>query len=354
MEGMGLPPAPSPPPSNRSRPQGSGLVSVMEMKFGLLLPHFGEYANRSALLDGARKAEELGFDSVWVRDHLAFEPHGEFESPNATFFEPLSVLTAIGAVTERIALGTGTLIPYRHPLAVAHYLATLTHLVGPRIITAWGAGTFDHEFEAVGLGGIFRPELVESNANILREVWSHDDVSYSDDHYQFDNITIEPKPNGPIPFWYGGATPASARRAATYCDGWMPGRTTLATIEKRVGQMQELVADNGRKMPTVAVIPPTTIAETKEKAMEGTNIDGLIRWANERGKWWVKPPSGRFETLEDIEGSLIAGTPDDVLEELAKFEKAGVEHLVFDLRLSFDRWFESIELLGNEVLPAVD
>lgn len=321
------------------------------MRFGLLLPHFGEHAGRDALLEGSRRAEDLGFDSVWVRDHLVFEPHGEFETPNRTFFEPLSVLTAIGAVTDRITLGTGTLIPYRHPLTIAHYLATLTHLVGPRVITAWGAGTFDHEFEAVGLGGIFRPELVESNANVLSRVWSEDDVAYSDDHYSFEGVTLEPKPAGDIPFWYGGATPASARRAATYCDGWMPGRTTLATIEKRVGQMRDLVAENGRPMPTVAVIPPTTIADTREEAMEGTNVEGLIRWANERGKWWVKPPSGRFETLEDIEGSLIAGSPDDVVAQLGRFEAVGVEHLVFDLRLSFERWFDSIDLLGKEVLP---
>ncbi len=76
-----------------------------------------------------------------------------------------------------------------------------------------------------------------------------------------------------------------------------------------------------------------------------------MKWANERGKWWVKPPSGKFETVEDIEGSLIAGTPDEVVEEVKKFAAVGVEHLVFDLRLRFDRWFDGIELLGTQVLP---
>lgn len=142
-----------------------------------MLPHFGEYANRELILEGARRAEEQGFDSVWVRDHLLFEPHGEFESPNRVFYEPLTVLTAIGAVTERITLGTGTLIPYRHPLVTAFSLATMTHMVGPRLIAGFGAGTFDHEFEAVGLGGIFRPELVESNKRIFDLVFSQDDVT---------------------------------------------------------------------------------------------------------------------------------------------------------------------------------
>jgi alkanesulfonate monooxygenase SsuD/methylene tetrahydromethanopterin reductase-like flavin-dependent oxidoreductase (luciferase family) len=321
------------------------------MKFGLLLPHFGAHADRRMVLDGAQLAEEMGFDSVWARDHLLFEPHGEFEGANRDFFEPLTVLTAVGAVTKSITLGTATLIPYRHPLITALTLASLSHMVGDRIIAGWGAGTFDHEFEAVGMGGIFRPELVESNARIFEKVWSEDSVSYKDDHFEFEDVTIYPRPAGRIPFWYGGATPASARRAAEYCDGWIPGRTTLLTIEKRVDAMSAIIAENGRPMPTVGVVPPTTVAATREKAMEGTNVEGLLRWANERGKWWVKPPSGKFETAADIEGSLIAGTPDEVVEQTRKFADVGVDHLVFDTRLSFDRWFETIELLGREVLP---
>ncbi len=70
------------------------------MKYGLLLPHFGEQADRDKLLEGSQRAEELGFDSVWVRDHLVFEPHGEMEKPNRTFYDALTTLTAIGAVTE--------------------------------------------------------------------------------------------------------------------------------------------------------------------------------------------------------------------------------------------------------------
>ena len=81
------------------------------------------------------------------------------------------------------------------------------------------------------------------------------------------------------------------------------------------------------------------------------NIDGLVEWANKKGKWWVKPPSGKFETAEDIEGSLIAGSPDEVIEQTRKFEDVGVQHLVFDLRQSYDRWFEGIELLGKQVIP---
>ena len=282
-----------------------------------------------------------------------FEPHGEMEQPDPTFYEALTTLTAIGAVTERIELGTGSLIPFRHPLATALTVGTLDRP---------GRRPGDHRHGCRHVrprvrrdrhGRRARVELVKSNADILRRLFTEDDVSYADDHYQFEHVTIEPKPSKPVPFWYCGATPKSARLAAEYADGWMPGRTTLLTIEARAETMRQLTSENGRPMPTVAVIPPTSIADTTEQAWKGLNVDGLIAWANKRGKWWVTPPSGSFSTAEDIEGSLIAGNPAEVVEQTRRFEKVGVEHLVFDLRLRFDRWFSGIELLGREVLPAL-
>ena len=118
------------------------------------------------------------------------------------------------------------------------------------MIIGFGASTFDHEFEAIGMGGILRPELIESNARILKLVFSENNVSYKDDNYSFKNVSIEPKPTGPVPFWYCGATPRSARLAVTHADGWMPGRITLATIEKRVETMTKLSAEAGRWVPT--------------------------------------------------------------------------------------------------------
>ncbi len=320
-------------------------------KYGLLLPHFGEEADRDKLLKGSQRAEELGFDSVWVRDHLVFEPHGEMEKPNRTFYDALTTLTAIGAVTERIELGTGSLIPFRHPLVTALMVGTMTQLIGPRVILGYGAGTFDHEFDAVGLGEADRVELVRSTAAILRKVMTENDVTYTDDYFNFKDVTIEPKPiGGPVPFWYCGATPRSARLAVEFCDGWMPGRISMGTLAKRIDTITELSEAAGRTRPTIAVIPPTSIERTREEALEHVNIPGLLAWAN-KAKFAVKPPSGTFETVDDLEGQLIAGNPDEAVAECKKFEALGVEHLVFDFRFKFDKWYDQIELLGSEVLP---
>jgi alkanesulfonate monooxygenase SsuD/methylene tetrahydromethanopterin reductase-like flavin-dependent oxidoreductase (luciferase family) len=322
------------------------------MKFGLLLPHFGEHASKDNILEGSKRAEEVGFDSVWVRDHLVFEPHGEMEKPNREFYDALTTLTAIGAVTNRIQLGTGSLIPFRHPLVTALMAGTMSHLLGPdRLILGFGAGTFDHEFEAIGWGDLDRVEMVRSNAEILRRVFTENNVDYEDAIFSFKDVSIEPKPQeGRIPFWYCGATPRSARLAVEFCDGWMPGRISLGTMAKRIETMKQLSAEQGKAMPTVAVIPPTSIEATREEALEHVNIPGLLAWAN-KAKFAVKPPSGRFETVEDLEGQLIVGNPDEAVEEIRKFEALGVEHLVFDFRFKFDKLFEQIELLGTEVLP---
>src|SRR5258708_2398373 len=241
----------------RSPTQNGGLLpptppeETTEMKFGLLLPHFGEHAGRENLLEGSKLAEDVGFDSVWVRDHLVFEPHGEMEKPNRTFYDALTTLTAIGAVTERIELGTGSLIPFRHPLVTALTAGTITQLVGPRLILGFGAGTFDHEFEAIEWGDRDRVELVRSNAAILRRGFTENNPDYSHANSTSTHRTIRRKPvNGRIPFWYCGATPRSARLAVEFCDGWMPGRISMATLDKRVQTMRQLSAESGKPMPT--------------------------------------------------------------------------------------------------------
>jgi alkanesulfonate monooxygenase SsuD/methylene tetrahydromethanopterin reductase-like flavin-dependent oxidoreductase (luciferase family) len=320
-------------------------------KFGLLLPHFGDDADKDKLLKGSQRAEELGFDSVWVRDHLVFEPHGEMEKPNRTFYDALTTLTAIGAVTERIELGTGSLIPFRHPLITALMAGTMTQLFGPRLILGFGAGTFDHEFAAVGMDGLDRVELVRSNAEIFKRVMVENDVTYKDEFFDFTDVTIEPKPvGGKVPVWYCGATPRSARLAVEFCDGWMPGRISMATLAKRVADIERMSAEQERTRPTIAVIPPTSIEATRDEALKYVNIPGLLAWAN-KAKFAVKPPSGVFETVEDLEGQLIVGSPDEAVEQCKKFEETGVEHLVFDFRFKFDKWYEQIEMLGSEVLP---
>jgi len=315
------------------------------MKFGVLLPHFGKEASPSRLIDGSRLCEELGFESVWVRDHLLWHPHG-MEKAGLKFVEPFVTLAAIAAVTKKLLLGTAVLIPVRWPLKLSQNLASLSYLAGGRVIAGIGLGSTPAELSAAGLNGEQRVDIVRETVEICRQIWKENSASYKGKVFSFEDATIEPKPAAPIPFYYGGSTRASIRRVAEYCDGWIAGRVPMATFDDRLKYLRTLT---DREI-ALANIPIVCIEKDRAKALARINVEDLAG-SSEGSKHWVKPPSGRFATIEDLEGLLIAGNPDDCAREIEKFRQRGIEHLVLDLRLQYDRYEEILQLISEELLP---
>jgi alkanesulfonate monooxygenase SsuD/methylene tetrahydromethanopterin reductase-like flavin-dependent oxidoreductase (luciferase family) len=324
-----------------------------KLKFGLLLPHFCEHASVASCLEGAKRAEAHGFDSVWVRDHLVFEPHG-IEGSDNTHIEGLLVLAAIAVVTKVVSLGTSMTICHRHPIHLAQLFAGLSAISDGRIIMGIGLGGFPHEFAAAGYptGLEARAELVRSNVEICRRLWDGERLSFKNDCFDFTDVALKPTPVKPIPIWYGGGTPAACRRAVDYCDGWMPARTTLATFAKLMAYLRELCTKAGKPMINAAVMPFTSISRDRETALSWVNTESFITEAN-KFPTWVKPASGTFCELDDIRGFILAGTPADIVRETRAYEEAGADHIVYDLRFRYADWLEQIDLLGNEVLPAL-
>ena len=324
-----------------------------KLKFGLLLPHFCEHASIEQCLTGAKRAETYGFDSLWVRDHLVFEPHG-IEGTNNTHIDGLLTLAALAAATNRIALGTAMTICHRHPIHLAQAFAALSQISRGRIIMGIGLGGFPHEFAAAGYptGIAERAELVRSNVEICRRLWTGERVTFKNEYFNFSDVALKPTPLQPIPIWYGGGTPAACRRAVEYCDGWMPARTTLATFERLVAYIRELCENAGKPMISAAVMPFTSVAANRATALAPINIGALIAEAN-KFSTWVKPSNGVFSTLDDIRGFVLAGTPADIAREAQAYEAAGADLIVFDLRFRYAEWLEQIEFLGKEVLPAL-
>ena len=158
-------------------------------------------------LEGAQRAEAYGFDSVWVRDHLVFEPHG-IEGNDNTHIEGFLVLSAIAAVTKNISLGTSMAICHRHPIHLAQLFAGLSAISQGRVIMGMGLGGFPHEFAAAGYptGLEERAELVRSNVQICRELWTGERVCFKNDYFDFTDVAFKPTPVKPIPIWYGGGT----------------------------------------------------------------------------------------------------------------------------------------------------
>jgi alkanesulfonate monooxygenase SsuD/methylene tetrahydromethanopterin reductase-like flavin-dependent oxidoreductase (luciferase family) len=272
------------------------------------------------------------------------------EGTNNTFIDPFVVLSAVGAVTSTVQLGFGSLIPHRHPLLLALMINSLEYMVGQRLLLSMGIGNFQVEFDALGMNDWPRDQVAEEQLAIVRKAWTHEHFSHEGKFYKNAEIGLSPRVAKPIPMWYAGATPASVRRALAFCDGWLPGRITLNTYKKRVAKLRADAPAMGRPRLLEGCIPITSIDTSRKAALDKVNVAGLIKNANEQ-KFWVKPESGSFTKWEDLEGSFMVGTPDDIVNDVHKYLEIGIDHIVFDLRFRFDEWDYCIELLGKEVLP---
>ena len=320
-------------------------------RYGLLLPHFGEHASRANLIEGAQAAERYGFDSVWVRDHLVFHPHG-MEGTDRTFVEPFVTLSYLAGVTERINLGAATIIPFRHPILMAYSVASLSWITRRKFDLGIGAGTFDHEFEVIGQGDEDRVQMMREQVLIARRLWSGETIEWESERYKFKDVDLKPQPLHPVPVWWGGATPAAARLAVDFCEGWLPGRITFPTYAARIKKIRQMCSEQGKPMVMTGAIPVTSIDATTKSAVERLNVPGLIKNANAQ-KFWLKPPSGEFTKIEELEGSILAGTPDDIVKGVRRYQELGCDLLIFDFRMRFPDYIEQIETLAREVLPHV-
>ena len=317
--------------------------------YGLTIPHWGRWADRERIIRGARLAEGYGFDSLWVRDHLLYRPH-EGEGAETTFLDPFVTLGIIAGSTERISLGTAAIIPLRHPLHTATMFGALEFLIGPRRVHAGlGLGRYDYEFDAVGLDYTRRGDILREQVEILRALWTGDSVDHDGDFYHLSDVRIDPVPKQPIPIWLCGNAPGAVRRAAEYCDGWLPGRIPLKTYLTRVGQLRDHAAANGRPTPFAGAAPLTSPATTREAALD--KIDWKAQLVIARRTMWETPDSGDWQGPDDLEGAIVAGPPDEIIRVTRAYQDAGLTHLTFDLRFRFDEWEECVSFIGEEVLP---
>jgi alkanesulfonate monooxygenase SsuD/methylene tetrahydromethanopterin reductase-like flavin-dependent oxidoreductase (luciferase family) len=301
-------------------------------------------------VDGAVLAESIGFDSVWVRDHLIYVP-ANHEDADITHVDAFVTLGAIASATTNLSLGTATLIPHRHPVLTAVLIGSLDHLAGPdRVLVGWGIGSHDREFSIVGMDGWDRREVLHEQVQVIRRLLAGESVSHRGTFYNLDGVQLRPAP-GPdrqIPMWYGGASVAGVRRAAASFDGWIAARIPRRSLISRIQRLHETADALGRPRPEVAVIPYVVLGKDRASALRRVDLPSLCA---DTARRYAPPASGSFETLDDLDGAVIAGSTEDVAEGVRLFHDAGARHVVFDLRLQFDAWLETVQRLGEEVLP---
>jgi probable F420-dependent oxidoreductase len=197
------------------------------MQLGIHLPHAGEQATPALIRRHAMRAEALGFDDVWVSEHIIV-PRKEFpRSP--LFYDPVVTLSYVAAVTERVRLGTTVLVlPMRHPLPLAKELATLHNLSNGRLILGAGVGWLEPEFAALGVPFRERGRRMDEGIAMMRAVWTQDPVTFEAKYIpaKITEMTMLPQPISHIPLWIGGSSDAALKRTARIADGWHGSRET--------------------------------------------------------------------------------------------------------------------------------
>lgn len=189
------------------------------MKIGIHLPQYGRVSGEAgAVARAARHAEDLGFDGVWVSDHVVHPAEQSYPSPHLC--DPIVTLTWAAAVTDRVDLGTSVLVvPQHSPLELANALATLDALSGGRVIAGVGVGWSEREFDALGFSFADRGARTDDVLRAWRAIWTEDPVSYEGTHVSFSDLRVLPKPAHRIPIWVGGSGPRARRRAVELGDG---------------------------------------------------------------------------------------------------------------------------------------
>src|SRR5213083_2051593 len=234
--------------------------------FGYHLPIWGSAATRDTLLTLARRAEALGFDSVWASDHVVipfeirsryrYNATGDFPlSADTTFLEPLTALAMVAGVTERARLGTTVLVlPHRHPVLAAKTLATLDHLSGGRVILGAGVGWMREEIELLGAPFDARGAWSDEAIRIMRACWRDERARFHGRFFSFDDIGCFPKPvRGDIPIWMGGHSKPALRRIVALADGWHAAFPTAAGLESGLAELRAECATQKRRFEDLAI-----------------------------------------------------------------------------------------------------
>jgi probable F420-dependent oxidoreductase len=191
------------------------------MRHGICVANLGSYADPHVTVRLARVAEASGWDGLFVWDHLGF-----VWGPPAA--DPWVTLAAVASATERIRIGTMvTPVARRRPHVLAQTVATLDVMSGGRVIFGAGLGGSESEFRRFGepADPHVRAEMLDEGLDVVRALWSGDEVTHRGKHYTVDGVALAPTPvQDRVPIWIGGNHERSLRRAARW-DGWCPNAT---------------------------------------------------------------------------------------------------------------------------------
>jgi probable F420-dependent oxidoreductase len=299
------------------------------MEFGICIPHYGKPLDISNILGTVRRVEELGFDSVWVTDHILV-PQTLGIIYRDHMLEPLALLNYVAAITTRVKIGTSVVIlPYRNPIVAAKMLATTDQLSAGRLIFGAAVGWMEPEFAALGAPFADRGAFSDECLRLIKLLWTQEKVSFEGRYFTFADMQASPRPlqQPHPPIWVGGNSPRARRRVAELGDGWHATAMPLEELKVGIADVRNKWARRGRPgEPVVSMRIPC--------AIEGVSQEVLHY-----------PP--RRPGRESLTGSVSG-----IVDRLEVYREFGVSHLALEMSTqSHEATFASLEAFATRIRP---
>ncbi|RMF86901.1 MAG: LLM class flavin-dependent oxidoreductase [Nitrospinota bacterium] len=334
-------------------------TSSASVRFGIYLPSFFSTSRDQPSLQHlcayAQHAEAVGFDSVWVIDHLIRAA----PSYRVTWYEPFTVLSAVLAHTQCIALGTGILVlPLRHPVLTAKTVATLDVLSQGRVIFGVASGWHPQEFEACQVPLQTRGRRCDEALELMKRLWTEDRVTYQGAHFHCTDLSLEPKPfqSPHPPIWIGGGTWHPQQATHITGRGWSPqavlrriarlGNGLCTSYRAIYRQDTSLIRRDWEQICAYAESygrDPMTITRAHQDHL-------YIVSAQDRDRRRAAEVVARYTplALADAEALYLLGTPDQLLPRIAARVDAGIRYLLLH-PLVHD--LEQLDRFAEEIMP---
>ena len=289
------------------------------LEFGCTLPQ--EIADYQAIERVAKEAERLGFESIWLYDHLY--PYDEPVS--APCYEIWTTLSALARATSKVRLGSLVLCnSFRYPSIVAKMTSILDNISNGRIEVGIGAGWYREEFEAYGIpftDATTRIASLREGIQIIRKMWTEEKVTFKGKYHSVESVYNNPKPiqqpNPPI--WVGGTVPAVMRVAAEFADGWNIGfypSNTPSGFKRKVKALKRYCREVGRNPEQLRI------------SWHGEVVLGETQADVERQVKDLKPAN---VTMDQYKAGRIIGTPDECVKQIQSYANEGASYFMVKL-----------------------
>jgi probable F420-dependent oxidoreductase len=315
------------------------------MEFGFGLPTRGPMAAPQSLATLARTGEELGFAIISVSDHIIipkainstypYNESGTFAgSPSGECLEQLSLLSFLVGVTSSAKLLTSVMVlPHRPPVLTAKMLATIDVLSNGRLIVGCGVGWMREEFEAIGAPAYDeRGSVGDEYIRAFKELWTSDNPAFEGKYCRFANVAFAPKPvqKPHPPIWTGGESPAALRRAGRLANVWYPIGSnprfpvgTLAQFAAYAARVKRYATEAGR---------------------DSSSLDFAYsaNWYNDQ----------QAQTLPDGQRRPLTGTPQQIADDIKRYEELGVRHMMVNLQGETQaQTLERMQRFADRIMP---